>query len=34
VFIGQIREKLEKIPALATLIVTAPGIGYRMEILD
>jgi len=34
VFIGQIRDKLEKVPALASLIVTAPGIGYRMEILD
>jgi two-component system, OmpR family, KDP operon response regulator KdpE len=34
VFIGQIREKLEKIPALSSLIVTAPGIGYRMEVLD
>lgn len=31
VYIGQVREKLEKIPALATLIATEPGIGYRME---
>jgi two-component system KDP operon response regulator KdpE len=34
VFIGQIREKLEKIPALESIIVTAPGIGYRMEVLE
>lgn len=33
VFIGQVREKLEKEPALSTAIVTAPGIGYRMEVL-
>jgi two-component system, OmpR family, KDP operon response regulator KdpE len=34
VFIGQIREKLETVPALKSAIVTTPGIGYRMEILD
>ena len=33
VFIGQIREKIESDPSLPTLIITEPGIGYRMEIL-
>lgn len=33
VFIGQVREKLETVPALASVIVTVPGIGYRMEQL-
>ena len=31
VYIGQVREKLEAIPQLSTLISTEPGIGYRME---
>lgn len=33
VYIGQIREKLEDNPASPKLIVTEPGIGYRMEAL-
>lgn len=32
-FIGQIREKLEDTPAQPRLILTEPGIGYRMEAL-
>lgn len=31
VYIGQVREKLEASPSLAAMIVTEPGIGYRME---
>lgn len=30
-FIGQIREKIEKNPAAPDIILTEPGIGYRME---
>ncbi|NDF12056.1 MAG: DNA-binding response regulator [Proteobacteria bacterium] len=33
VYVGQVREKIEKDPALRGLIVTEPGIGYRMEVL-
>jgi two-component system, OmpR family, KDP operon response regulator KdpE len=32
VFIGQIREKIEKNPAMPVVITTEPGVGYRMEI--
>lgn len=31
VFIGQIRAKIEKDPVKPTLIITEPGVGYRME---
>jgi len=31
VYVGQIREKLERDPANPTLIITEPGVGYRME---
>lgn len=31
VYIGQVREKLMSVPKVAELIVTEPGIGYRME---
>jgi len=34
VFIGQIREKIEKNPSIPKLIVTEAGIGYRMETSD
>jgi two-component system KDP operon response regulator KdpE len=34
VYIGQIREKIEANPTLPLYIVTVPGIGYRMEILN
>lgn len=34
VFIGQIREKIEKDPANPAIITTELGIGYRMESLD
>lgn len=34
VFIGQIREKIEKNPSHPTIIITEPGIGYRMEISE
>jgi two-component system KDP operon response regulator KdpE len=33
VYIGQLREKIESNPAEPKLIVTEPGIGYRMEIV-
>jgi len=33
VYIGQVREKLEKVPSLASIITTEPGIGYRMDQL-
>lgn len=31
VFIGQIRAKIEKDPACPTVLMTVPGVGYRME---
>ncbi|HRK98429.1 MAG: response regulator transcription factor [Alphaproteobacteria bacterium] len=34
VFVGQIREKIEREPSLPVLIITEPGVGYRMEIAD
>jgi two-component system KDP operon response regulator KdpE len=34
VFIGQIREKIEKDPSVPVLIMTEPGIGYRMEVAE
>lgn len=34
VFVGQIREKIEKDPANPKIITTELGIGYRMEIID
>lgn len=34
VFIGQIRAKIEKDPSIPVLIITEPGIGYRMEIAE
>ncbi len=33
-FIGQIREKIEDNPSKPQLILTEPGIGYRMEIIS
>jgi two-component system KDP operon response regulator KdpE len=33
VFVGQIREKIEKFPGMPTIITTELGIGYRMEFL-
>jgi two-component system KDP operon response regulator KdpE len=32
VYIGQVREKLEANPSSPTMIITEPGVGYRMEI--
>jgi two-component system KDP operon response regulator KdpE len=32
VYIGQVREKLEKDPSSPQLIITEPGVGYRMEV--
>ena len=32
VFIGQLRQKLETDPARPTLILTAPGVGYRFGV--
>ena len=32
VFIGQLRQKLEADPARPTLILTAPGVGYRFGV--
>lgn len=34
VFVGQIREKIEKDPSIPIYIVTEAGIGYRMEIAE
>jgi two-component system KDP operon response regulator KdpE len=34
VYIGQLRKKLEPQPARPVLLLTEPGIGYRMAILD
>lgn len=34
VFVGQIREKIEKDPSIPVRIVTEAGIGYRMEIAE
>jgi two-component system KDP operon response regulator KdpE len=34
VFVGQIREKIEIDPSSPTLIITEPGIGYRMEVSE
>lgn len=34
VYIGQIREKIEKNPTLPHFIITEPGIGYRMELIQ
>ncbi len=34
VFVGQIREKIEKNPSVPVLIITEPGIGYRMEVAE
>lgn len=31
VFIGQLRKKIEDVPASPRLIVTEPGVGYRMK---
>jgi two-component system KDP operon response regulator KdpE len=31
VYVRQLREKLEENPTLPKLIITAPGVGYRME---
>ncbi len=31
VYVGQVREKLEIDPAQPQLIITEPGVGYRME---
>ena len=33
VFISKIRDKIEALVSLPSLITTAPGIGYRMEVL-
>ena len=33
VFIGQIRAKIEKDPVNPVMIITEPGVGYRMEIV-
>lgn len=34
VFIGQIRAKIGKHHAVPNLIITEPGVGYRMEFAD
>jgi two-component system KDP operon response regulator KdpE len=33
VYVGQMREKMEQDHAQPQLIVTEPGVGYRMEVL-
>lgn len=34
VFIGQVRAKIEAHPGVPKLIITEPGVGYRMEIAE
>lgn len=34
VYIGQLRKKLERSPSQPELILTEPGVGYRLKILD
>ena len=34
VYVGQVREKLESSPSNPQLIITEPGVGYRMEIIQ
>jgi len=34
VYIGQVRDKLEKVPNLGKVIVAESGIGYRMDLAD
>jgi two-component system KDP operon response regulator KdpE len=34
VYVGQVREKLEPNPSSPQMIVTEPGVGYRMEVLQ
>lgn len=33
VYVGQVREKLEADPSSPQLIITEPGVGYRMEVM-
>ena len=34
VYVGQLRDKLEQDPANPTMIITEPGVGYRMETIE
>ena len=34
VYVSQVRDKIEENPALPRYIITEPGIGYRMEVMD
>lgn len=34
VYVGQVRDKIEKDPSSPRLIITEPGIGYRMETVN
>ena len=34
VFVSQLRAKIEKHPSIPTLIMSEPGVGYRMEIAE
>lgn len=34
VYVGQVREKLEVEPSAPRMIITEPGVGYRMEVLQ
>jgi two-component system, OmpR family, KDP operon response regulator KdpE len=34
IYIGQLRHKLEKDPSRPKMIITEPGVGYRMNILN
>lgn len=34
VFVGQLRQKIENDPANPIIIITEPGIGYRMEVIQ
>ncbi|RZJ97782.1 MAG: DNA-binding response regulator, partial [Brevundimonas sp.] len=32
VVVGQLRQKLETDPATPTLLLTEPGVGYRLDV--
>jgi len=34
VYVGQVRDKLEQTPSDPQMIITEPGVGYRMEVMQ
>jgi two-component system KDP operon response regulator KdpE len=34
VYMRQLRQKIEKRPELPAYIVTEPGVGYRLQVID